>query len=262
MELITHLNPCFRTVFPDHDVFPFHDTVKVEKDTWSGKNEALTAAGGKVKRDVTAERRLMELEAKKREDRARELSKVYDIAKEHERRVVARKAREMETAREKLRAEARKRSSEKMAVCLIQRVYRGHLGRLVAKKWAAQMAEFEALRVLKVAAAVAIQRVWRGYLGREEAEDHRLELADFVMKLREEEAEEEEEEYWKTHALARWKRDLSRLWNWRRTQKLEKVPLPDWYRDGAVDNDDDNDGYDDEAGIFGVGRVIVARIWN
>ena len=55
----------------------------------------------------------------------------------------------------------------------LQALYRGHIGRLAAMKWAVKKAEIDAMRALQHAAAVAIERIWRGVTGRGEAEERR-----------------------------------------------------------------------------------------
>ena len=76
-------------------------------------------------------------------------------------------------------------------------------------KWAVKKAEMDAMRALQFAAAVAIQRVWRGVVGRGKAELQRIEMAEFIAEMRAAEAADEEAEYWRTHTLARWKRDMT-----------------------------------------------------
>ena len=96
-------------------------------------------------------------------------------------------------------------------------MYRGHIGRLAAMKWAVKKAEIDAMRALQHAAAVAIERVWRGVVGRGEAEERRIEMAEFIAQMRAAEAAEEEEEYWRVHTWERYKRDF-KAW-WRRVGK-------------------------------------------
>ena len=79
-------------------------------------------------------------------------------------------------------------------------------------KWAVKKAEIDAMRALQHAAAVAIERVWRGVIGRQIAEEKRIEMAEFIAQMRQAEAAEEEEEYWRTHAWERYKRDMRAWW--------------------------------------------------
>ena len=122
------------------------------------------------------------------------------------RRKFQREERERVGAQQKLRAKLMKIKTENASALKLQSVFRGHLGRLAARKWAIKKAEIDAQRNLEYAAAAAVQRTFRGFLGRLEAEDKRIEMAEFIGQMRAREAQEEEEEYWRTHTLARWKR--------------------------------------------------------
>ena len=87
-------------------------------------------------------------------------------------------------------------------------MYRGHLGRKAARRWARKKAELEAMNALMNASAITVQRVHRGHKGRVQASEVRVEMAEFIAQIREEEAKQDEEEYWKTHTFARYKRDI------------------------------------------------------
>lgn len=94
----------------------------------------------------------------------------------------------------------RKQTAQRLALCL-QRVYRGHIGRKVAKVHYLQQDRARSANVLMNACATAIARVWRGYCGRQDAQYLRKEMAEFLFAIREEEAKDEEEEYL---AMQRW----------------------------------------------------------
>lgn len=105
--------------------------------------------------------------------------------------------------RQRLVREHQKAKRETLAAQEIQRVFRGHLGKIAGKKWMLRRREIDAQRALERAAATTLQRAYRGRLGRIEAEEKRVELAEFISQMRAEEAIEEEEEYWRRHTLER-----------------------------------------------------------
>ena len=90
-------------------------------------------------------------------------------------------------------------------------MYRGHLGRKAAKRWALKKAEIGALHALLNASAIFIQRIYRGYLARLEATHTRSEMAQFIALMRAQEAAEDEEQYWDTHPYSRFKRN-AKIW--------------------------------------------------
>jgi hypothetical protein len=92
-------------------------------------------------------------------------------------------------------------------VCSVQRVFRGHLGRKAAKRWALKRAELGAMHALLHATATFIQRCYRGYLGRVYTYKKRMEMAQFIALMRSQEAAGDEEVYWQTHPWQRFKRD-------------------------------------------------------
>ncbi len=87
----------------------------------------------------------------------------------------------------------------------MQRVFRGHLGRKVAKLQFMQRVEHDSANALINSCAVQISRVWRGHRGRMVSRYIRKEMADFLLALREDEARDEEEEYVAMQSLLRWK---------------------------------------------------------
>lgn len=87
-----------------------------------------------------------------------------------------------------------KQAAQRLALCL-QRVYRGHIGRKVAKVQYLQQDRIRSANVLMNACATAIERVWRGYCGRQDAKYLKKEMAEFLFAIREEEARDEQEEY-------------------------------------------------------------------
>jgi hypothetical protein len=85
-----------------------------------------------------------------------------------------------------------KLSNQRLATT-VQRVYRGHLGRKVAKMRSFQLQRAHSANILMNACATAIERVWRGYCGRMDAKYLRKEMAEFLFAIREEEANDEAE---------------------------------------------------------------------
>jgi hypothetical protein len=60
------------------------------------------------------------------------------------------------------------------ATMVVQKVFRGHLGRKVSKKWIQRRREIDAMRALQLAGATSIERVYRGRLGRIAATEVRV----------------------------------------------------------------------------------------
>ena len=56
--------------------------------------------------------------------------------------------------------------------------------------------------------AITMQRVFRGYVGKLKASEVRAEMAEFIAMIRSEEAGADEEDYWRTHNIARIRRDI------------------------------------------------------
>ena len=109
-------------------------------------------------------------------------------------------AERAEAAR-KLYEKVRKEKQEKKAAADLQRLYRGHLGRKAARRWAMKNAELEAMNALMNASAITMQRVFRGYVGKLKASVVRAEMADFIAMIRMEEVH--------THTRARLPRTLA-----------------------------------------------------
>lgn len=159
----------------------------------------------------TEERVRMRREEKKRDVRQRKLTLALQRARVGEERTRRRLETERRAAAQKRRSAARRAHREVDASRQLQAFYRGSVGRGVARKWGVKAAELDALRHLAVAAAVAVQRVFRGHLGRRAASVARMEMADFISTIRAEEAAADERAYWRTHPVARLRRDLRRF---------------------------------------------------
>jgi hypothetical protein len=184
--------------------------LKREQQSWSGQGDAIgiDTDTGKV---LSAERRRMQDEARRAEERARKMEQAMGRAKVGEERKRLREEKEKAEAAAKLHEKVRREKREKEAAAVLERTYRGHLGRKAARRWAMKKAELSAMNALMNASAITMQRVWRGYMGRLRASEVRMEMAEFIAMIRMEEAAADEEEYWRTHMFARFKRTLKLL---------------------------------------------------
>mmetsp|Transcript_11108 Transcript_11108/g.16919 ORF Transcript_11108/g.16919 Transcript_11108/m.16919 type:complete len:192 (+) Transcript_11108:3339-3914(+) len=191
---------------------------------------------------MTEERRKMIEEESKLAARQKKMDLVLARAKEGELRKSDREAHERREATQKLQEMVRRQRREKECINCIQRVYRGHLGRKAARRWAMKRAELTAINALLNAAATCLQRVWRGYLARVEAIETRAEMAYFIALMRAQEAEQDEEEYWETHQLQRYKRNFRNFVNeqFRQEHAFKTLGAPELGAD-QFDVDDDDD---------------------
>lgn len=173
-----------------------------DKKAFSGADDDIGGThGGKV---MTDERMRMLDEENKANARKKKLDAIMARAKVGEQRRIEREARERKEAIQKLQAIVRRQKQETEAILQIQRIYRGHLGRKAASRWALKRAELGAMNALLNATAITIQRYYRGYLGREIAVVKRMEMAQFIALMRAQEAAADEDLYWDTHPLKRW----------------------------------------------------------
>ena len=182
--------------------------VRREKVSWEGAQESIGGADAGKKKHITAERKKMLDEERNEKERDRNMTKAMIKAKEGEQRKRLREEKERAEAAKKLMKKMLQEKQEKSSAVVLARVYRGHLGRKAARRWARKKAELEAMNALMNASAITIQRVHRGHKGKVAASEVRMEMAEFIAQIREEEAKQDEEEYWKTHTFARYKRDI------------------------------------------------------
>jgi len=89
----------------------------------------------------------------------------------------------------------KKKQAQQRLAMTVQRVFRGHLGRNIARMRAIETERADYAEALTNACATDIARVWRGYCGRLDAGYLRAEMAKFLFAIREEEARDEEGEY-------------------------------------------------------------------
>jgi hypothetical protein len=95
---------------------------------------------------------------------------------------------------------------KRASVIIIQRHYRGHLGRKVGMRWARLRANAYAFNALCNASAIAITRVYRGHTARKHAAKLRKDLAEYILSIRKIEISEEEESYWTNLRFGEWRR--------------------------------------------------------
>lgn len=194
--------------------------LKREQKSWAGEGEEVGVKGKKGRNDkvMTDERMRMLDEENRAAARKKKVDIVLARCKVGEARRAEREAAERREAILRLQAVVRRQRLEQESISLIQKVYRGHLGRKAAKRWALKRAELGAMNALLNSTAIAIQRVWRGYEGRLFAVQKRTEMAQFIALMRVQESQQDEEIYWQTHPWSRFKRNRK---EWLRSQ-LEK----------------------------------------
>ncbi|GMF19497.1 unnamed protein product [Phytophthora lilii] len=180
--------------------------LKKQKSVWSVSAAQRRAAAHTSK---SAERRRMDKEKRNVEMRARKAAFYDEKARIGQARKQKLHEQKLAAYRKRLVDENRKAKRERTAAINIQRIYRGHLGKIAGKKWMLRRREIDAQRALDHAAAVTLQRAYRGRLGRIAAEDQRVELAEFISQIRAEEAVDEEEEYWNNHKIERMARKVA-----------------------------------------------------
>jgi hypothetical protein len=190
-----------------------------EQKSWSGEGDEIgIKAKGKVDKVMTDERMRMLDEENRAAARKKKVDIVLARCKVGEARRAEREAAERREAVLRLQAVVRRQRLEQESISCIQKMYRGHLGRKAAKRWALKRAELGAMNALLNSTAVAIQRVFRGYEGRLYAVQKRTEMAQFIALMRVQESQQDEEIYWQTHPWSRFKKNRREWLN----AKLEK----------------------------------------
>lgn len=106
-----------------------------------------------------------------------------------------------------LQAIVRRQAEEVKAGLIIQKLYRGHLGRKAAKRWALKHNEFRAMYYLLSSAAVCVQRQFRGWLARQFTIKKRIDMGQIISLMRAQEATADEDVYWETHPWQRFKKE-------------------------------------------------------
>jgi hypothetical protein len=174
-----------------------------EKKSWGGVGDP----GSKQPKLMTDERMQMVEEENRLAARKKKVETVLARSKVGEARRLTREAAERREAVQELQKVVRRQKLEFNSVTTIQRVFRGHVGRKAAKRWALKRAELGAMNALLNATAICIQRCYRGYLARVLTVRKRAEMAQFIALMRAQEAQADEEVFWETHPWQRFKRD-------------------------------------------------------
>jgi hypothetical protein len=239
--------------------------LKREQKSWAGEGDEIGVRNKKKTDKVMTDERLRMLDE---ENRAAARKKKVDIVlarcKIGEARRAEREAAERREAIIRLQAVVRRQRLEAESISTIQKIYRGHIGRKAAKRWALKRAELGAMNALLNSTAIAIQRVFRGFEARLFAVQKRTEMAQFIALMRVQESQQDEEIYWQTHPWSRFKRDRKE-WVAQRLEKyrgggalgasrlsaeeqaeLEGRTLAEIKRQIEGLGDDDDDGEDDQ----------------
>jgi hypothetical protein len=194
-----------------------------EKKSWSGEGDAV-GGGGKKPKMMTDERLQMVEEENKAAARKKKVDLVLARCKVGEARRREREEAERREAIMELQKVVRRQKLEFGSVLTIQRVFRGHLGRKAAKRWALKRAELGAMNALLHATATCLQRVYRGYQARVLTVRTRAEMAQFIALMRAQEAQADEEVFWETHPWQRFKRD-QKEWADRKLRAAHKTEV-------------------------------------
>lgn len=101
--------------------------------------------------------------------------------------------------------------SELDAAQLLQRLYRGHIGRKAAHRWCIKRAEYSANNSLLVSAAITIQRTMRGARGRARAKIVRAGIARWLTHFIDDENREFEAQVLVENKFAALKKGISEL---------------------------------------------------
>ena len=129
--------------------------VRRQYDVMSGKKAAAGLEGKKTNRDVSEERARMDEEQNMLDARLKRSNQAEQKALVGMSRRQTRVAKERGHQRENLRILTRTRLVQRASAIKLQALYRGHIGRLAAMKWAVKKAEIDAMRALQHAAAVS-----------------------------------------------------------------------------------------------------------
>lgn len=181
-----------------------------EKRSWSGADDAVGGGGGASGARLTEERRRIIDETFRRAVRKQRMDVAIKMAYNGAERKRMREETKKRDAMLKMLEAYRKYKKELLGILLIQRVYRGYVGRKAAFRWAIKRAEMDAFTKIMTSAALIIQRIWRGYLGRSIARERKQEMAYYIAMVRLQESENDEAEYWKLHSFAKHRRDLKK----------------------------------------------------
>jgi hypothetical protein len=207
-----------------------------DKASFEGKNDLLQLGGSKggvggkgasagATKQMTAERMQMINEENRVKMRQKKMDLILAKSKVGDQRRKERETGERKEAITKLQSIIRRQKLEILSVTLLQKVYRGHLGRKAAKRWALKRAELGAMNALLNATAITIQRIYRGHRDRNYAMLKRQEMAQFIALMRVQESQQDEEIYWQTHPWTRFKRNQKEWLQSKLSQYRSKATL-------------------------------------
>jgi len=166
------------------------DVLKKEKAIWNGYNDLVSYRHGPP---VSEERKKMIQGQTNAEFRRNRIEYAMQKARAGEERKMQR-LEKMRLEKAKLRQwDNKKKYAEQRLAIEVQRVFRGYLGRKIARKCALEQGNVDYIEALSNDCATDIARVWRGYCGRLDAGYLRAEMAKFLFAVREDEARDEEE---------------------------------------------------------------------
>lgn len=178
-----------------------------EKRSWGGDDDQVGGKSSTKPAMMTQERMRMLDEENKVNARKKKLDVILQRYNIGEQRRKEREAAERRDAILRLQAIIKRQKLETDSICTVQRVFRGHIGRKAAKRWALKRAELGAMNALLNAASIFVQRVYRGYRARCLAIKKRIEMAQFIALMRAQEAASDENVFWETHPWQRFKRN-------------------------------------------------------
>ncbi len=147
------------------------------------------------KPQLSNERKKMIQEHKNCVDRQQHIQYFMRKAKVGEERKQLRLEQERSEKRRISQFEDMNRLAMNRLAAVVQRVYRGYLGRKTVENVRRERQKAESTLVFLNDCATEIERAWRGYCGRQDALRLRREMAEFLFHLREQEAVAEEEDF-------------------------------------------------------------------
>ncbi len=147
------------------------------------------------KPQLSNERKKMIQEHKNCVDRQQRIQYYMRKAKVGEERKLLRLEQERSEKRRISQFEDMNRLAMNRLASVVQRVYRGYLGRKTVENLQRERQKTESALVFLNECATEIDRAWRGYCGRRDALRLRREMAEFLFHLREREAGAEEQEF-------------------------------------------------------------------
>jgi hypothetical protein len=166
--------------------------------------EDAASAAGPLITDETVQKLALE---KKNAIRKKKIDLILARQNVGDARRVDREREEHRDAVVTLQAIVRRQAEEARAGIIIEKLYRGHLGRKAAKRWALKHNEFRAMYYLLSSAAVCVQRQFRGWLARQFTIKKRIDMGQIISLMRAQEATADEDVYWETHPWQRFKKE-------------------------------------------------------